>query len=135
MVSGCDERMRVMPDTEAHLFGWLDVKPQEFGGHMKKQISTADRFATDPYVDHGLKRVFFPRVGEKFAIKQIPASQLVMRLMNTLVSANRFSDTQDHAKTLKMLSEVASQVSTYDLTLSPDFRGLDLLYEFLASDE
>ena len=134
LVSGCDERMRIMPDTEAHLFGKLDVRPQEFGGFLKKEIRTATQFSTDPYVDHGLHRIFFPNVGENFLIKRLPPSQLVMRLMSILVPANRFAGHSDHSKTLQMLTDIADRVSVFELTLSRDFKGLDNLFEFLKSD-
>lgn len=135
LVSGCDERMRIMPDTEAYLFGQIDVEARKFGGFMKKEIVTADRFETMPYVDHRLTRVFFPKVGDDFAITPLSASQLVMRLMTTLVSANRFAGVMDHAQTLKTLSDIADRVSTYDVTLSRDFTGLDRLFEFLSPIE
>ncbi len=135
LVSGCDERMRVMPDTEEHLFGRLDIQLQEFGGFLKKEIRTADRFSTQPYVDHGLNRIFFPRVGEKFSIKILPPSQLIMRLMSILVPVNRFAGPSDHSKTLQMLTDIAGRVSVYDLTLSRDFKDLDHLFDFLKSDE
>ncbi len=134
LVSGCDERMRVMPDTEAHLFGHLDVEPQMFGGFLKKEIKTASKFTTDPYVDHPLHRIFFPSVGDAFSIKRLPPSQLIMRLMTILAPANRYADHRDQLNTLTQLTAIADRVSVFDLTLSRDFRGLDDLYEFLGAD-
>lgn len=132
-VSGCDETMRIMPDTEKHLFGHLDALTEEFGGVLKKEIATADRFAIDPYVDYRLDRIFFPRVGDAFTVKRMPSSLLVMRLMSTLVRTNRFSGADDHANTLGYLTEVADRVNSYELILSRDFNGLDQLFDFLGN--
>ncbi len=132
-VSGCDETMKFMDDAEKHLFGRLDVPVADFGGIPKKEIVTAERFATEPYVNHGLDRIFYPRVGEGFAVKRMSSSQLVMRLMSTLVQANRFAGAQDPALTLGYVVDVADQVAAYELNLSRDFDGLDQLFGFLKS--
>lgn len=133
VVSGCDESMRIMGDAEQHLFGHLDVPAVSFGGFLKKEIVTADRFAVAPYVDHELSCMFFPRVGERFAMRRLQSSRVVMRLMKTLVPSNRFAGSRDHAQTLNYLADVAARVPAYDLTLSRDFDGLERLFEFLAS--
>lgn len=132
-VSGCDETMRIMDDAEKHLFGRLDVPVTEFGGIPKKEIVTAEHFTAEPYVDHGLDRIFFPRITEGFAVKRLASSRLVMRLMSTLVPANRFAGAQDHARTLDYLTGVAERVATYELNLSRDFDGLDQLFGSLKS--
>jgi hypothetical protein len=132
-VGGCDETMRLMGDAEKNLFGRLDVAATDFGGIAKKEIRTAEHFATDPYVDHRLDRIFFPHVGNGFGVKHMPSSRLVMRLMKTLVPANRFAGKQDHAQTLGYLTDVAGRVAAYDLSLSRDFNGLKQLFEFLTA--
>lgn len=140
-VSGCDETMRIMDDAETHLFGRLDVPARDFSGFAKKEIVTAERFAGEPYIDHNLDRMFFPRVGGDFSVKRLSSGQLVMRLMSALaggarwrpVPASRFAAAQDHARTLSYIADVADRVSAYELTLSRDFVGLDRLFEFLKS--
>lgn len=140
-VSGCDETMRIMDDAEKHLFGRLDVTARDFSGFAKKEIVTADRFVAEPYVDHGLDRMFFPSVGEAFAIKRLSSSRLVMRLMSTLagsarwlpVPASRFAGAQDNARTMSYAVDIADRVAGYELTLSRDFDGLDRLFKFLES--
>ena len=133
-VSGCDETMRIMADAELRLFGGLNVPVQLFGGVPKKQIATAERFATEPYVDHGLDRMFFSSVGERFSVRRLTPGHVVMRLMSTLIPSNRFAGASDHEQTLDYLAGVAGRVTAYELTLSRDFKGLDCLLAFLKGD-
>ncbi len=135
VVSGCDETMRIMADTERHLFGRLDAPVEMFGGKPKKQIMTAERFSIEPYVDHALDRMFFPRVGESFSVMRVTPSRVVMRLMNSLVLYNRFAGAGDHKQTLDYLADVAARINAYELTLSPDFSDLEQLQAFLTCAE
>ena len=58
-----------------------------------------------------------------------------MRLMSTIVRANRFAGTLDHARTLGCLADIADRVAAYELNLSRDFDGLDQLFESLKLNE
>jgi hypothetical protein len=134
-VSGCDERSRLDAKTERYFFPEpLAMEPRDFAGLLKKELPARDVFDSQPYIDHRPARVFFSRVGTKFAIVPLPRRAALLRLIRAAGKLQRFVDADDYGSFLDMLSDFTRAVVAYDLELSPDLRELDRLVEFLQPE-
>jgi hypothetical protein len=134
-VSGCDERSRVDAKTERFFFAEpLAVQARDFAGLLKKEVLAREVFASEPYTDHVPDRLFFSRVGTRFAITPLPRQAALLRLMRAAGKLQRFVDADDYGSFLDMLSGFTRTVDAYDLELSPDLRDLDALAAFVQHD-
>ena len=129
--SGCDETMRLLPDTEAYFYQHLSEPTKTFAGIDKKEICTADRYRSQPYTDYPLDHLFFSSVGKTFSITRLAAREVVLRLMASLIPSNRYAGFSDQASTLDYLMTLATSIPCYELELSPNLQELDRLVDFL----
>lgn len=134
-VSGCDERSRLDAKTEGYFFSEpLAVAPRDFAGLLKKEIPAREVFDSQPYTDHRPDRVFFSRVGTRFAITPLSRQAALLRLMRAAGKLQRFVDAGDYAGFVDMLSDFTHTVAAYELELSPELGELDRLVHFLQPE-
>jgi len=132
MVSGCNGRMRVTAKTERHfLNGKLGPETIDVGGVAKKEFPAARFFTTRPHEARSVDRLFFPHVGERFAVGPLSRRDALLRLMDINGHMLRFHDTSDYADFLSRLGDLLTPLPSYDLELSPCLDDLDRLVEFL----
>lgn len=131
-ISGCDERSRMDAKTERFFFREpLAVAAADFAGTLKKEVPAREVFDSQPYTDYRPDLVFFPRVGETFAITPLSRQAALLKLMRAAGKLQRFVDPTDTGSFLEMLSDFVQTTLVYDLELSPDLHELDRLVEFL----
>jgi hypothetical protein len=126
--SGCDGEARVLDDVERHLFGEpVDARIVELGGVRKKEIPIARFFRSDPYRDHRLDRLVFPRVGSAFRVSGMAKREALVALIRATRASHRFSSPADHEAYLDYLSALVDSADTFSLELSPRLSELDRL--------
>jgi hypothetical protein len=126
VVSGCNGRLRVTAKTEAHFLpGTLGPETLDVAGVPKKQFPADRFFAARPHEEHVVDRLFFPRVGPRFAIRPARRQAALLRLVEDTSRILRFHDR------LTALADLVALVPCYDLELSPRLGDLDQLVHFL----
>lgn len=131
VASGCDGEARLLADAELHLFGGpVDAPIVEHGGVRKKEIPVGRHFASDPYREHRLDRLVFPRVGAAFGIERLSKRDALVRLIDGTRSSHRFSGAADYGAYLDYLSALVDAVDSFALELSPDLSQLHRLAEW-----
>ena len=128
LASGCDGEARVLDDVERHLFGEpVDARIVELGGVRKKEIPIARFFRSDPYRDHRLDRLVFPRVGSTFRVSGMAKREALVALIRATRASHRFSGPADPGAYLDYLSTLVDSADTFSLELSPRLSELDRL--------
>jgi hypothetical protein len=128
LASGCDGEARVLDDVERHLFGTpVDARIVELGGVRKKEIPIARFFRSDPYRDHRLDRLVFPRVGTAFRVSAMAKAEALVALIRATRASHRFSGPADPGAYLDYLSTLVDSADTFSLELSPRLSELDRL--------
>ncbi len=131
-VSGCQDTIRVTAKTEAFFFDApLPITPVDGPGGPKKLFRTADHFEARPFEDFPFRRIFFNRIGERFAITPVSAREAVLRLFHMTRSFYRHNDPGDLDAYLEFFGDLVAGREHYALELSPDLRDLEQLVAFL----
>lgn len=132
VASGCDGEARLLADAERHLFGGpVDAPIVELGGVRKREIAVARYFASEPYREHRLDRLVFPRVGTAFRIARLSKREALVALIGATRTSHRFSGPADYGAYLDYLSALVDAVDTFELELSPDLTELRRLAEWM----
>jgi hypothetical protein len=132
LVAGGDDVMRVTGKTEAHFFaGSLPAAAVEVAGVSKKEIRARDHIAYLPNSERSLERLFFPEVGQAFAIHPMARQQALGRLAGPLLPIHRFTSDDDRRDFIAFLAGVTRQAECFSLTLTPDLADLQKLSRFL----
>jgi hypothetical protein len=133
LVAGGDDVMRLTSKTEAHFFpAWLDGGRVEVAGVPKREIRAGAHIACVPNGEHPLRRLFFPGIGDTFAIRPVSRVETVRRLAAPLLPINRFTSDEDRRDFLDFLAGISRQAECFSLTLTPDIAELRQLSEFLS---
>jgi hypothetical protein len=131
-VSGCEAYGRVTEKTERELLPrTLDAPLKDYNGLRKKEFRVADFFPCAHYQDHPLKQIFFTRVRDDFLIVPLSPQATTIRLIQTTRPFFRASGKAEFEDYLTYCSELAREVSAFDLTLSQNLETLDELEQFL----
>lgn len=134
-VSGCDPNMRLTAKTERHFFAEeLDELPRDYAGVLKKEVKAGRFVDSRPYRDVAVGRLFFSRVGERFAVEPMPRARALIRLLKAVRDRHRFAGRRDMADFLDFFADFVESAECFDLTLSPDLDDLDRLVSFLDRD-
>lgn len=132
VASGCDGEARLLPDAEHHLFGGpVDAPIVELGGVRKKEIAVGRYFASDPFREHAVDRLVFPRVGGAYRIAPLAKRAALVTLIGATRSSHRFAGPGDYAAYLDYLSALVDAADTFTLELSPDLTQLRRLAEWM----
>lgn len=134
LVSGSGERFRVTAKTERHFFSApLDAEIRDVGGVRKKEFPVARFFSTAPHVDFPVDRIFFNRVGTRFAIHPISRHEALLELIRETKASLRFAGADDYRAYLGYLRAFAEATPAFRLELSPDLCDLERLGVFLGA--
>jgi hypothetical protein len=135
LVSGSGEIFRVTEKTERHFFSApLDAEIRDVGGVRKKEFRVARFFSAAPHVDFPIDRVFFNRVGERFAIERLSRQETLLELIRETKASLRFAGAEDYRSYLAYLRAFAETTPAFRLELSPELSDLERLGAFLGSD-
>ncbi|MEM9017711.1 MAG: hypothetical protein AAGC68_11910 [Verrucomicrobiota bacterium] len=131
-ISGCTSRVRVTAKTEEHLLpGQLKSAPLDVGGVDKKDFPAEQFYRSLPYIDRKPDLLLLSRVGEKFAVSDLPKSEALIQLMKVTGEMLRFSSHRDYETFFDTLAGFVQTVPTFSLELSPDLSHLGGLHEWL----
>lgn len=129
-VSGADRLARISPDAEAHVFPTtIQGESRDFAGVVKKEFDVGDHFRYSHSCDYPLKRIFFLRVGDEYAIRPISEVEGTVRIMTAVRSGFRFSAAHDYQSYLDFFASLAAGKRVYDITLSKNLHDLSHVVE------
>ncbi len=133
LAAGGDGLMRLTVKTEEHFF----VEPLQapavvFAGAPKKEIQAGDLIACEPNRECPPRRLFFPEVGQSFAIRPLTGREALGRLAAPLSVIHRFTSDRDRRDFIVFLAGMTRQAECFSLTLTSDLADLEKLTEFLA---
>jgi hypothetical protein len=135
LVSGSGERFRVTEKTERHFFSTpLDAEILDVGGVRKKEFPVSRFFSAAPHVDFPIDRIFFNRVGQRFAIERLSRHEALLELIRETKTSLRFGGAEDYRSYLGYLRALAETTPAFRLELSPDLSDLERLGAFLGAD-
>jgi len=135
LAAGGDDLMRVTAKTEAHFFAEPIAAPAlDFAGTAKKEIRAASFITYLPNGEWPLRRIFFPEVRDRFAIRSLARRETLQRLAAPLLLINRFTSDTDRRDFIDFLAGLARQVEGFSLTLTPDLTDLYRLSCFLQPE-
>jgi hypothetical protein len=136
VVSGCGERSRITAKTERHFFAEpLPVPARDVDGVLKKEFPAGAMFSWRPYRDHPLDRLFFLRVGPRFAAAPLSRRQALVELLRETRGWHRFSGEEDHRRHLAFLGACVEALPAFRLELSEDLAELPALVTLLGDAE
>jgi hypothetical protein len=132
LVSGSETVGRVTGRTEQHLFASaLPMEAQDYAGSWKKEFSLSDHFRCAPRIDFAFHNIFFPRVGDRFALEPLSEMQAALRLFADARQFFRFHGASDYQRFLDFFTGMVAGKRAYLLTLTPNLGDLDQLVELL----
>jgi hypothetical protein len=133
LVSGCSGRMRVTPRTQAFfLADRLPSDAVDVPGSGKKEFQARHVFASLPYVDARPQRLYFNRIGTRFAVRPLSRKQSLVTLVEHTKEMQRFGDRDGYARFLAFLADFSATVPAFDLELADDLTDLARLAERLT---
>jgi hypothetical protein len=133
LVSGCDGNMNLTRKTEEHFFERpIEGLLIESASVAKKQIEMESVVRCRPYHESEVAALFFPRLGDVFAIRSLTPEEAVARILAPLVERHRFADQDDEKRFLDVFVELVESCDSWELSLSRDLSELSRLVSFLA---
>jgi hypothetical protein len=132
VVAGSYPGIRLTADTEALLPAPLDVEPVMLAGVAKKEVALEEVVPAAPYLPHVPTDLWFPEVGEGFALTPMRGQEALARLVGALAPLHRFADGRDRRDLIDLVHRLVSVTSIRQVTLSRDLRDLSRAWDELA---
>ncbi len=132
VVAGSHPGIRLTADTEALLPAPLAVEPVVLAGVAKKEVPLEAVVPAAPYLPHAPTDLWFPQVGERFALAPMRRQEALARLVGAVAPLHRFADGPDRRDLIDVLHRLVSATSVRGVTLSRDLRDLAQAWDELA---
>lgn len=134
LIAGGDDLMRMTAKTEAHFFATPPAGTSvEVAGVAKREIRARSHIRYEVNRELPLRRIFFPSVGDTFAIRPLNRVETLSRLAAPLLPINRFTSDEDRRRFLEFLAGMTRQAECFTLTLTSDLADLGNLSQFLLA--
>jgi hypothetical protein len=132
IVAGSYPGIRLTAETEALLSTPLAVEPVVLAGVAKKEVALEEVVPAGAYLPHVPTDLWFPQVGERFAMAPMRGQEALVRLVGALAPHHRFADARDRHDLIDLVHRFVGATSPQHVTLSRDLRELSRPWDELA---
>ena len=134
VISGCDGNVRLTEQSERHFVDEpLAAEAQNFGGVWKKEVRLDRLVNAMPYCDRRAARLYFPRVGSRFALEPVGRTAALIRILDAISPAHGFDGPSDRMDLVRLVTEFVASLDCFDLELSSDLAELDRVVDAVWS--